>query len=158
MVGILCCVLGWKSLKWTVMVTSEGTRRLARLRFQTAEEIERELHHYQRAVVQVDEPPRLDERRAPRTPFPTLRLGRSSKATASTDDSAPARGSTDRAVCEALDPKHVHQAVCPCEHKRQLLQVVEPQLLQEACELHCFGHVMAADLGWVVKPQFNSNR
>ena len=43
MLAILCCVLGWELLKWSVLATSRRARRLARLRDQTASVVQREL-------------------------------------------------------------------------------------------------------------------
>ena len=72
MLGILICVVLWELLKWGILATSRRARRLARIRAQTYEAIQRELQRFQETqAVDVSE-----SEPAPEQPVQRIRTSR----------------------------------------------------------------------------------
>ena len=100
-------ILGWEGLKWLVIITSRRARRLARLRWRTAEVVRRELQRLEEVPavtesdVQTERPaPKLRQRRVS-----TAQTGRRRQATgdqATSSSSRPRRRATESQESEVV--------------------------------------------------------
>ena len=65
MVAVLVCVVAWEVVKWMVVTTTKKARRLARLRVQAADAVQRELQRHAESADRLNESDAVTDRPAP---------------------------------------------------------------------------------------------